>query len=49
MAVFVITNNVGLMINAGVNVNNWLINESAIKDLFGILVTVSGGVISRVM
>ena len=36
--VFVIINNVGMMINEGVN---YLIKMYAIKDLFGILVTVS--------
>ena len=31
----VIKNNVGIKINAYVNVNNWLIKEYVIKDLFG--------------
>ena len=31
---FVIINNVGMMINAGVNAKNWLIKAHAIKDLF---------------
>ena len=39
--VFVIINNVGMMINEGVNAKNYLIKMYAIKDLFGILVTVS--------
>ena len=39
--VFVIINNVGMMINAGVNAKNWLIKAYAVKDLFGILVVVS--------
>ena len=39
--VFVIINNVGMMINAGVNAKNWLIKVHAIKDIFGILVIVS--------
>ena len=38
--VFVIINNVGMMINAGVNAKNWS-KAYAIKDLFGILVIVS--------
>ena len=36
MQVFVIINNVGIMINADVNVKNWLI-----KDFFGILAIVN--------
>ena len=39
-------NNVGMMINAGVNAKNWLIKAYAIKDLFGILVVVSASVIN---
>ena len=46
--VFVIINNVGMMINAGVNAKNWLIKAYAIKDLFGILVIVSANVINPV-
>ena len=46
--VFVIINNVGMMINAGVNANNWLIKAYAIKDLFGVLVIVSANVINPV-
>ena len=38
--VFVIINNVGMMINAGVNAKN-LLKAYAIIDLFGILVIVS--------
>ena len=38
MQVFVIINNVRMMINVGVNAKNELIKESVIKDLFGILV-----------
>ena len=37
---FVITNNVGMMIGAGVNSQNWLIKAYVIKGLFGILVIV---------
>ena len=40
MQAFVIINNVGMMINAGVNAKNWLIKVYVIKDLFGILVIV---------
>ena len=49
MQVFVIINNVGIMINAGVNAKNWSIKAYAIKDLFGILVIVSVNVINHVM
>ena len=38
MQVFVIINNVRMMISVGVNAKNELIKESVIKDLFGILV-----------
>ena len=47
--VFVIINNVGVVINAGVNANNRLIKTYAIKDLFGILVIVSANVINPVI
>ena len=47
--VFVIINKVGMMINAGVNANNWLVKAYAIKDLFGILVIVSVNVINPVI
>ena len=43
--VFVIINNVPMMINAGVNAKNWLIKVYAIKGLFGILVIVSVNVV----
>ena len=33
MPVFVIRNSIGMMINAGVNVRNWLIKEYVIEDL----------------
>ena len=46
--VFVVINNVGMMINADVNAKNWLIKAYAIKDLFGILVIVSANVINPV-
>ena len=38
---FVIINSVGIKINVDLNVNNQLVNEYVIKDLFGILVIVS--------
>ena len=43
--VLVITNNVGMMINAGVNEKNCLIKVNAMKDLFGTLIIVSVNVI----
>ena len=46
---FVITKNVGMMVNAGVNANNSLIKTYAINDLFGILVIVSANVIKTVV
>ena len=36
MQVFVIINNVGMMINVDANVKNWLIKVYAIKDMLGI-------------
>ena len=47
MQVFVIINNVGIMINADVDAKNWLTKEYVIKDLFGIQVIVN--VINHVM
>ena len=47
--VFVMINNVGIMINASVNAKNWLIKAYAIKNLFGILVIVSANVIIPVI
>ena len=41
MQVFVIINNVGIMINMDANVKNWLIKVYVIKDMLGILVIVS--------
>ena len=41
MELSVIVNNDGMKINVGVNVNNSLIKEHAINDLFGILVIVN--------
>ena len=46
IAVFVITNNVEMMINAGVYEKNLLIKVYVIKNLFGILVIVSVTVIN---
>ena len=40
MQAFVIIKNVAIMINADVNVKNWLTKEYVIKDLFGIVVIV---------
>ena len=47
MQMFVIINNAGMMINARVNVKNWLIKAYAIKDSFGIRVTASVNVINH--
>ena len=41
MHVFVMTNKVGIMINAEVNVKNWLIKKDVIKNLLRILVIVN--------
>ena len=49
IVVFVIINNVGMMINAGVNTKDSLIQAYALKDLFGILVIVSVNVINPVI
>ena len=46
---FVIINNVGIMINVGVNAKNRLIKECVIKDIFRILVIVSVNVINHAM
>ena len=37
------------MIDADVNVKNWLPREDVIKDLFGIQVVVNGNVINHVI
>ena len=47
--VFVIINNVGMMINAGVNAENWLIKAYEIKDLYRTLVIVSVNVTNHVI
>ena len=49
MAVFVIINNIGIMINAGVNVKNQLMKVRVIRDLFGIQVLVNVNVMNRVI
>ena len=49
MQVFVIISNVGMKINARVNVKHLLIKTVVIKDLFGILVIVNVNVINNVM
>ena len=49
MQPFVIINNVGIMINVGVNVKNGLIKFYVIEDIFGILVIVNVNVINHVM
>ena len=41
MQVFVMISSIGITINAGVNVKNWLIKAVVIKDLFGILTFVN--------
>ena len=48
MQVLLTINNVEMMINAGVNVKNWLIKMYLIRDIFGILVIVSVNVIKNV-
>ena len=48
MQMFVITNNVGIMIDVDVNVKNLLTKEDAKKDLFEIQVFVNVNVINRV-
>ena len=47
--VSVIINNVGMMINAGVNAKNWLIKTYAMKYLFEILIIVSANAINPVI
>ena len=49
MQVFLIINDVGIMINAGVNAKNWLMKGYVTKDLFGILVIVSVNVTNHVI
>ena len=47
--VFVIINNVGIMINALVNAKNWLTKAYTIKDLFAIVVILSANVTNSVI
>ena len=49
MQVFGIINNVGIMINADVNVNNRLTKKDVMKDLYGSQVTVNVNVINHVI
>ena len=49
MQVFVIINNVGIIINGDESVKNWLTKEYVIKDLFGTLEIVYVNVINHVM
>ena len=49
IVVFVIINNAGMMINAGVNAKNLLIKVYALKDLIGTLVIVSVSAINPVI
>ena len=49
MQVFVIIDNVKIMINVGVDAKNSLIKMYATEDLFGILVIVSVNVINHVI
>ena len=49
MQIFVTINKDRMMTNADVNVKNQLIKQYVIKDLFGILVTVSMNVINHVI
>ena len=49
MQVFVIINNVGIIINGDKSVKNWLTKEYVIKDLFGTLEIVYVNVINHVM
>ena len=44
--VFVIINNVGMMINAGVDAKNWLIKAYTIKYRLGFLVIVNANVVN---
>ena len=49
MQVFVIINNVGIILNADVNVKNRLTKEYVIKDLFRILTIANVNGINHVM
>ena len=49
MQVYMIINNAGIMINADVNVKNWLTKEYVMTDLFGIQIIVNVNVINHMM
>ena len=49
MQAFVIINNDGMMINAGINVKIYLIKVLVIEDIFAILVTVNVNMTNSVM
>ena len=49
MQAFVIINNDGMMINAGINAKIYLIKVLVIEDIFGILVTVNVNMTNSVM
>ena len=49
MQAFVIINNFGMMLNAGLNATNRLTRVYVMKDLFGILVIVNANAINHVM
>ena len=49
MQVFIIINKAGMMINAGMNVKNWLIKVYGINNLFGIQVMLIVNVINHVI
>ena len=49
MQAFVIINNDGMMINAGINAKIYLIKVLVIEDMFGILVTVNVNMTNSVM
>ena len=49
MQMFLLKNNVGIMINADVNGKNWLTKEYLIKDLFGIQVIANVNLINNAM
>ena len=49
MQVFVMINDVGIMINVDVNAKNWFTKVNVMMDLFGILVYMNVNVINDVM
>ena len=49
MQMFVTIDKSAIMINAGLNVKNWLTKEYVIKDLFGILIIAYVNVINHVI